>query len=306
MEKRIITAAITGGIHTPTMSPYLPITPKQIIEETVRACEAGAAVAHVHVRDPESGRPSSSLDLFKEVITEIKARCDIVLCLTTGGAPGMKVEERVAVVPAFRPELASCNFGSMNFALFPVLPRFKDFKFPWEAQHLSMTEDFIFHNTFKSLREYLKYFKENETKPELEIYDVGMINNAAFMIRQGHLEKPVYLQFVLGILGGIPATLDNLMFLYKTAKEAIGDFMWSVCAAGRHQLRLCTAALLMGGGARLGLEDNLYIEKNQLAKSNAEQIEKIVRIARELGIEPATPDEARELLGLKGIDKINF
>ena len=169
-----------------------------------------------------------------------------------------------------------------------------------------MTEDFIFHNTFKSLREYLKYFKENETKPELEIYDVGMINNAAFMIRQGHMGKPVYLQFVLGILGGIPATLDNLMFLYKTAKEAIGDFMWSVCAAGRHQLRLCTAALLMGGGARLGLEDNLYIEKNQLAKSNAEQIDKIVRIARELGIEPATPDEARELLGLKGIDKINF
>ena len=306
MEKRIITAAITGGIHTPTMSRYLPITPKQIIEETVRACEAGAAVAHVHVRDPESGRPSSSLDLFKEVVTEIKARCDIVLCLTTGGAPGMKVEERVAVVPAFRPELASCNFGSMNFALFPVLPRFKEFKFPWEAQHLSMTEDFIFHNTFKSLREYLKYFKENETKPELEIYDVGMINNAAFMIRQGHMGKPVYLQFVLGILGGIPATLDNLMFLYKTAKEAIGDFMWSVCAAGRHQLRLCTAALLMGGGARLGLEDNLYIEKNQLANSNAEQIDKIVRIARELGIEPATPDEARELLGLKGIDKINF
>jgi uncharacterized protein (DUF849 family) len=306
MEKRIITAAITGGIHTPTMSPHLPMTPKEIVDETVRAREAGAAVAHIHVRDPETGQPTSSLDLFCEVITEVKARCDIVLCLTTGGAPGMTVEERVAVVPTFKPELASCNFGSMNFALFPATSRFKEFKFSWEAQHLSMTEDFIFQNTFKSLREYLTFFRENETKPELEIYDVGMLNNAAFMIQQGHLNRPVYLQFVMGILGGIPATMDNLLFLYKTAKETIGDFIWSVCAAGRHQMKMCTAALLMGGNNRLGLEDSLYLEEKRLAKSNAELIEKIVRIARELGIEPATPDEARQILGLKGLDEVNF
>jgi uncharacterized protein (DUF849 family) len=306
MEKRIITAAITGGIHTPTMTAYLPITPKEIADEAVRAWEAGAAVAHIHARDPETGQPSPSLDLFREVITEVKARCDMVLCLTTGGASGMTAEQRVAVIPMFKPELASLNFGSLNFALFPVVSQFKEFKFPWEAQYLSMSEDFIFHNTFKTLREFSRFFKENETKPELEIYDVGMLNNVAFMIEQGHLKKPVYLQFVMGILGGIPATVDNLMFLYKTARETIGDFVWSVCAAGRHQMRMCTTALLIGGNARVGLEDNLYVEKGRMAKSNAEQVEKIVRIARELGIEPATSDEARQILGLKGLDKVNF
>jgi len=306
MSKAIITAAITGSIHTPTMTPYLPITPKQIADEAVRAWEAGAAVAHIHVRDPETGQPSPTLDLFREVITEVKARCGIVLCLTTGGTPLMAVEQRVAVVPTFKPELASFNFGSLNFALFPVVSQFKEFKFPWEAQYLSMSEDFIFPNTFKTLREFSRFFKENETKPELEIYDTGMLNNVAFMIGQGHLKKPVYLQFVMGILGGIPATMDNLMFLYNTARETIGDFVWSVCAAGRHQMRMCTTALLMGGNARVGLEDNLYVEKGRMAKSNAEQVEKIVRIARELGIEPAIPDEAREILGLKGLDKVNF
>jgi len=306
MSKAIITAAITGSIHTPTMTPYLPITPKQIADEAVRAWEAGAAVAHIHVRDPETGQPSPTLDLFREVIAEVKARCGIVLCLTTGGTPLMAVAQRVAVVPTFKPELASLNFGSLNFALFPVVSQFKEFKFPWEAQYLSMSEDFIFPNTFKTLREFSRFFKENETKPELEIYDTGMLNNVAFMIGQGHLKKPVYLQFVMGILGGIPATMDNLVFLYNTARETIGDFVWSVCAAGRHQMRMCTTALLMGGNARVGLEDNLYVEKGRMAKSNAEQVEKIVRIARELGIEPAIPDEAREILGLKGLDKVNF
>ncbi len=306
MEKRIITAAITGGIHTPTMTAYLPITPKEIADEAVRAWEAGAAVAHIHVRDPETGQPSPSLDLFREVITEVKARCDMVLCLTTGGGAGMTAEQRVAIIPMFKPELASLNFGSLNFALFPMVSRFKEFKFPWEAKHLSNSEDFIFSNTFKTLREFSGFFKANKTKPELEIYDVGMLNNQAFMIEQGHVKKPVYLQFVMGILGGIPATMDNLMFLYKTAQETIGDFVWSVCAAGRHQMGRCTTALLMGGNVRVGLEDNLYVEKGRMAKSNAEQVEKIVRIARELGIEPATSDEARQILGLKGLDKVNF
>jgi len=306
MSKAIITAALTGSIHTPTMTPYLPITPKQIADEAVRAWGAGAAVAHIHVRDPDTGQPSPSMDIFREVITEVKARCNMVLCLTTGGAIGMTTAQRVAVVPTFKPELASFNFGSLNFALFPVISQYKEFKFPWESQYLNMTEDFIFPNTFKTLREFSEFFKENETKPELEIYDTGMLNNLAFMIEQGHLNKPVYLQFVMGILGGIPATMENLIFLYKTAKEAIGDFVWSVCAAGRHQMKMCTASLLMGGNARVGLEDSMYVEKGRMAKSNAEQVEKIVRIAREFGIEPATPDEAREILGLKGLDRVNF
>lgn len=306
MEKRIITAAITGGIHTPTMSPYLPVTPKQIADETVRAWESGAAVAHVHVRDPETGQPSSSVDLFREVISEVKSRCDIVLCLTTGGAPGMKIEERVAVVPAFKPELSSLNFGSMNFALFPVVDKYKEFKFDWEPKYLSWTEDFIFANTFKTLREVTGFFRQNKTKPELEIYDAGMINNAAFMLEQGYLQKPVYLQFVMGILGGIPAKVENLMFLYKSARDSIGDFVWSVCAAGRRQIKMCTMALLMGGNVRTGLEDNVYLEKGRLARSNAELVEKIVRIGRELGIEPASPHEARKILGLKGPDKVDF
>ena len=238
MPKTIVTAAITGSIHTPTMTPHLPITPKQIADEVVRSWEAGAAVAHVHVRDPETGQPSSSLDLYREVITDVKARCDIVLCLTTGGGLGMTAEQRVAVLPSFKPELASFNAGSVNFALFPVVARYKKWKFPWEVQYLSMTEDMVFSNTFKTLREFCHFFNEHGTKPELEVYDVAMINNIAYMIEEGHLRKPVYIQFVMGILGGIPATLENLLFLYKTAQEAIGDFEWSVAAAGRYQMQM--------------------------------------------------------------------
>jgi len=306
MSKVIITAAITGSIHTPTMSEYLPISPKQIADEAVRAWEAGAAVAHIHVRDPETGRPSPSMDLFREVVTEIKSRCDLVLCLTTGGGLGMTTEQRVAVVPTFKPELASFNFGSLNFGLFHVAKRIKEFKYDWERPYLEQTEDLVFTNTFKTLREFCDYFREHQTKPELEIYDVGMINNVAFMIGEGHLERPVYLQFVMGILGGISATIDNLVHLYKSARDTLGDFVWSVCAAGRQQMNMCTQALLLGGNVRVGLEDNLYLEKGRMAKSNAEQVAKIARIARELGREPASPDEAREILGLKGLDKVNF
>lgn len=305
MEKRIMTAAITGSVHTPSMSPYLPITPKQIADEAVRAWEAGAAVAHIHVRNPETGQPLPSLDLFQEVITDVKARCDIILCLTSGGGPGMTTDDRVAVVTTFKPELASLNFGSFNFAFFPMLSRFKEFKFSWETQYLSKSEDAIFFNTFMTLRQFSRTFMENETKPEIEIYDVGMLNNLAFMIQQGHLRKPVYLQFVMGVLGGIPATVNNLLFLYNTARETIGDFAWSVCA-GPNQMKMCTMALILGGNARVGLEDNLYLEKSRMAKSNAEEVEKIIRIAREFGIEPATPSEARQILGLKGLNKVNF
>jgi len=307
MKKAIVTAAITGAIHTPSMSPYLPITPGQIADEAVRAYEEGAAVAHIHVRNPENGMPVSDMDLFREVVTEVKSRCDIIICLTTGGGLGATAAERVRVVPTFRPELASFNFGSINFALFHVLgSKAMEFKYEWEKQYLGMTEDFIFPNTFKTIREFCPYFNENETKPELEIYDLGMINNVVFALERGYLKKPVYLQFVLGILGAAPATLENLMFLYQTARNAIGDFEWSVCAAGRHQIDMCTGALLMGGNVRVGLEDNLFLERGVMAKSNAEQVAKIVRIARELGREPATPDEARKALGLKGLDKVNY
>ncbi len=305
-DKAIITAAVTGSIHTPTMSPYLPITPQQIADEAVRAYEAGAAVCHLHARNPETGVPVPDVNLMKEIITEIKSRCNIVVCITTGGGLGMTVEQRVAPVTLYKPELASFNAGSINFALFPVIPRYKEWKFEWEKQYLGMTEDFIFANTFKSMKEFCAKFNEMGTKPEFEIYDAGMVNNVAFMIQAGYIKKPVYIQFVMGVLGGITPSSENLIFLVDYARKLIGDFQFSVCVAGRAQFPICTQSLLIGGNARVGLEDNLYLEKGQMAKSNAEQVAKIVRIAGELGIEPATPDEARQILGLKGLDQVNF
>jgi len=305
-EKAVITAAITGSIHTPTMSDYLPITPKQIADEAVRAYEAGAAICHVHARNPETGMPVPDVNLMKEIITGIKSRCNMVICITTGGGLGMTTEQRVAPVDLYKPELASFNAGSINFALFPVIPRFKEWKFEWEKQYLGFTEDFIFSNTFKSMREYCAKFSETGTKPEFEIYDSGMVNNIAFMIQAGYVRKPVYIQFVMGVLGGITPSPENLLFLVDYAKRLIGDFEFSVCVAGRAQFPICTQSLLIGGNVRVGLEDNLYLEKGRMAKSNAEQVAKIARIAKELGISPATPDEAREILGLKGIDKVNY
>ena len=305
-EKAIITAAITGSIHTPTMSDHLPITPEQIADEAVKAFEAGAAVCHVHARNPETGMPVPDVNLMKEIITSIKSRCNMVVCITTGGGLGMTAEQRVAPVTLYKPELASFNAGSINFALFPVIPRYKEWKFEWEKQYLGMTEDFIFANTFKSMKEYCAIFNETGTKPEFEIYDSGMVNNVAFMIQAGYVKKPVYIQFVMGVLGGITPSSENLLFLVDYAKKMIGDFEFSVCVAGRAQFPICTQSLLIGGNVRVGLEDNLYLEKGRMAKSNAEQVAKIVRIAGELGIDPATPDEARKILGLKGFEKVGF
>ena len=305
-NKAIITAALTGAIHTPTMSPYLPITPQQLIDEILAVHEAGGAVAHLHVRDPKDGCPNADQDIFREIATEVKKHCDIILCTTTGGRLGESVEKRVQVVSTLKPELASLNAGSLNFALFHVADKYKDWKYEWEKQYLEGTEDLIFPNTFKTMRQFLSIFKEMETKPEFEIYDVGMINNLAFLIEAGYVQRPVYLQFVLGVLGGIPPAPENLMFMLETARKAIGDFEFSACVAGKAQFPLCTQSLIMGGNARVGLEDNLYLEKGVLAKSNAEQVAKIIRIARELGIEPATPQEARGILRLKGLDKVNF
>jgi uncharacterized protein (DUF849 family) len=305
-DKAVITAAITGGIYTPSMSEHLPITPKQIADEAVRAYEAGAAVCHIHARNPETGAPVPDVNLIREIITDIKSRCNIVICITTGGGLGMTAEQRVAPVTFFKPELASFNAGSINFGLFPLVPRYTEWKFEWEKAYLAMTEDIIFPNTFKTMREFCAFFAENGTKPEFEIFDSGMVNNLAFLIQAGYVKKPVYIQFVMGVLGGITPSSENLLFLVDYAKRLIGDFEFSVCAAGRAQFPMCTQSLLIGGNARVGLEDNLYLNRKQFAKSNAEQVARIVRIARELGIEPASPDEARKILGTKGIDKVNF
>lgn len=305
-EKTIITAAISGSIHTPTMSKYLPITPLEIADEAIRAFEAGAAVCHIHVRNPETGQPISDINLFKETITKIKSKCNMIVCITSGGGLGMTAEQRLVPVATFKPELASFNAGSVNFALFHALERYKNFKFEWESKYLDMTEDFVFPNTFKSMKEFARIFNENGTKPEFEVYDSGMINNLSFMIERGHIKKPIYIQFVMGVLGGITPSSENLLFLVDYAKKLIGDFEFSVCVAGRAQFPICTQSLLIGGNVRVGLEDNLYLDKGVMAKSNAEQVAKIVRIAKELGIEPATADEARNILGLKGMDKVNF
>jgi uncharacterized protein (DUF849 family) len=307
MEKVIITAALTGAIHTPSMSPYLPYKPEDIIEEAIRSCNAGASVVHVHARNPKDGAPSSSGEVFRELLSGIKARSKVVITPTTGGSYSMTPAERLAVVSALKPEMATFNAGSLNFSLYPVLAKYKEFKFGWEKEYLQGTESFIFSNHFQSLHIYLKTMNETDTKPEIEIYDVGQVNNVAQLISEGYLKKPVYLQYVMGILGGIPATAENLLTLIRESKHLLGnDFKWSVCAAGRFQFSMGVINVLEGGFWRVGLEDNLYLERNLLAKSSAEQVEKAIRIIRELGYEPATIDEARAMLQLKGIDKVNY
>lgn len=307
MNKFIVTAAITGAIHTPSMSPYLPITPDEIADDAVRAYEAGAAVVHIHARNPQDGHPMADPKLFEKILGKIKSRCDVVICTTTGGGVGQSTEERIKVVTTFSPELASLNAGTLCFGLFTIAEKMKKFEYGWEEEYLKSSEHLIFANTFKTLREFSQYFSAEDTKPEFEIYDAGMLNNLAFLISRGSFKKPVHLQFVLGTLGGMQATIKNLVFLHDSAKELLGDdFQWSVCAAGKDQFKMCTLALLMGGNVRVGLEDNLFIRKGELAKSNAEQVEKIIRIGREHDLEPATPSEARQMLNLKGLDKIKF
>jgi uncharacterized protein (DUF849 family) len=305
-NKAIFTAAVTGSVHTPSMSPYLPVTAEQLIADIMSVYKAGGAVAHLHVRDEGTGIPNADQETYRKVASEVKKRCDIVLCTTTGGRLGEPVENRVKVVASLEPELASLNAGSLNFALHHIVGQIREWKYDWEERYMRSTEDFIFPNTFYTMRRFIEIMGQHGTKPEFEIYDVGMINNLAQLIRDGHVRTPVYLQFVMGILGGIPATVEHLVHLLDTARRQICDFQWSVCAAGRFQFPMTTHALLMGGNARVGLEDNLYLERGVLAKSSGEQVAKLIRIARELGIEPATPDEAREILGLKGLDQVNY
>lgn len=306
MKKAIFTAALTGSVHTPSMSPYLPITSSQLIDEILAVHDAGGAVAHLHVRDQKTGMPNADLDTYMEVATAVKKHCDIILCTTTSGRSEEPVESRGSVVTTLKPELASLNAGSLNFALFHIASKIKEYKYDWEKFYLEASDDFIFANTFKTMRKLLEIFSFSATKPEFEIYDMGMINNLAFLIRQGLVQKPIYLQFVMGILGGVPASPENLVYLMDTARRQIGDFEFSVCAAGNGQFPMCTQSLIMGGHSRVGLEDNLYLEKGVLSKSNADQVKKIIRIAAELGVTPATPQEARKILQLKGLDQVAY
>jgi uncharacterized protein (DUF849 family) len=301
MAKRIVSAAVTGGIHTPTMSPYLPITPEEIANDAINAHKAGAAVVHIHARDPQTGKPCGDMAVYGEIFDRIRSVCDPVICATTGGAIGMPVPDRIRVVPAHHPELASFNAGSVNFGLFDIPDKMnvKEWRFDWEKPYLYGTKDMVYTSTFTSLEQFARLFEENHTKPEAEIFDSGMINNLNYLVQKGLLKTPLYLQFVMGILGGIPATIENLTFLAETAKRAFGsDFQWSVCAAGRFQMPMCVAGLLLGSHVRVGLEDSLLIERGVLAKSSAEQVDKIVRIMGELGFEPATANEAREILSI--------
>ena len=301
-QKRIVTCAVTGSIHTPSMSDYLPITPEQIADNALGAAEAGAAIVHIHARNPENGLPSPELHLFREIIDRIRDKNqEVIICLTTGGGAGMTVEQRAAVIPEFKPELASCNLGSINWGMFPKLGKIKEFKFEWEPVLLELSKGAIFQNTFDDLMKITTIMKENDTRPEFEVYDVGHLYNCGFLLQAGYVKPPVHLQFVTGILGGIQATPYDLMYLHNTAERILGsaNYTWSVIGAGRQQFPICTMGLILGSHVRVGLEDNLYLAKGVKAKNNAEQVTKMVRIMNEFDLQPASAAEAREILGLK-------
>ena len=306
--KVIITCAVTGSIHTPTMSPHLPVTPDEIAEASVAAAEAGAAVLHLHARDPEDGRPTPDPDVFMRFLPRIKQATDAVVNITTGGGAGMTLDERLAAPLRTKPELCSLNMGSMNFGLYPMLNRYKEFKYGWEAPFLEASRDFIFKNTFTDIERILNELGEDcGTRFEFECYDVGHLYTLAHFLDRGLAKPPLFVQTIFGILGGIGADPDNLMFMKRTADRLFGDaYLWSILAAGRHQMGLCTMGAIMGGNVRVGLEDSLYIGKGQLAESNAAQVAKIRGILEALSLEIATPSEAREMLDLKGGDMVAF
>ncbi len=297
----IINCAITGAIHIPSQTPYLPITPDQIAREAVAANKAGASTVHVHARVPETGQPTMDLGLFKEFCGEIKNKCDAVICITTGGSPSMKLEERMLAVTKFKPELASLNMGSFNFGMFPMKERVKEYLHDWEEPYLENSRDLVFKNTFHDQERIFRIMEENGTKPELECYDIGHLYNTAYWADKGLLKPPFWIQLILGITGAIQPSVDNLLFMKNTADKLFGDdYIWSVLAAGRHEFTLGTVGAVMGGSVRVGLEDNLYLRKGELARSNGDMVSKMRGILDELNIETTTADEARQLLGLKG------
>lgn len=304
----IITCAPTGGIHTPTMSEHLPITPDQIATASIEAAEAGASIIHLHARDPETGQPDPDPDLFLQFLPRIKQACDAVVNVSTGGGLGMTREQRLRAALRTSPEMASMNMGSINFGIFPMAAKYSQWKHDWEPEFLNMTRDFIFRNTFADLEYAMKELGEGHgTRFEFECYDLGHLYNLAWVIDQGWVKPPFFVQMVFGILGGVGAELDNLTHMHAVCQRLFGaDYEWSVLAAGRHQMPFATQAALLGGNLRVGLEDSLYIGRGEKAVSNAQQVRKIRSIIENLGLGVATPDEARARLGLKGGDRVGF
>ncbi len=305
--KVVITCAVTGAIHTPTMTPHLPITPEQITNEAIAAAEAGAAVLHLHARDPETGKPDQTPEAFARVLPRIKQGTAAAINITTGGSPFMKVEERVLPAKNFAPEVASLNMGSINFGLYPLLEKYKDFKFDWERQHLESTRDLVFRNSFKDIEFILQTCYDNDTRFEFECYDIAHLYNLAHFADRGLVRAPFFVQSVFGILGGIGTHPEDVMHMKRTADRLFGDdYRWSVLGAGASQLRIAAQSAAMGGNVRVGLEDSIWAGKGVLAKSNADQVTLARKIIEGLGKQVATPDEARDILSLKGADRVNF
>jgi uncharacterized protein (DUF849 family) len=306
-KKVIISCAVTGAIHTPSMSPYLPVTAEEIAEASIAAAEAGAAIIHLHARDPVTGKPDQRPEAFTPFLQEIKKRSDAIVNLTTGGSPYMTVHERMQPAKVLRPEVASMNMGTMNFGLFPMLQRFKEFKHDWERPYLEGSKDLIFRNTYGDLETVLTELSVNDTRYEFECYDTSHLYNLAHFVERGLVKAPFFVQTVFGILGGIGTHPDDVMHMKRTADRLFGDdYRWSVLGAGSSQMKIAAMAAAMGGNVRVGLEDSLWIGKGQLARSNAEQVLKVRSILEGLGLEIATPAEAREILQLKGVDKVAF
>ena len=306
-RKIIITCAVTGAIHTPTMSPFLPITPEEIAEGAIGAAQAGASIVHLHARNPADGSPTQDPDMFRRFLPTIKSACDVVINITTGGAPTMLVEERLQPAMKLQPEVASLNMGSMNFGLYEMIPRYKEWKQDWELPYLKNSDERIFKNTFRDIAYILESCSGNNTRFEVECYDIGHLYTAAHFLERGLLKTPLFIQSVFGIRGGIGPHPEDVMHMKRTCDRLFGDdYQWSVLGGGRNQMHIATQSILLGGNARVGLEDSLWIGKGRLAQSNAEQVAKIRRIIEELGLEVASPTETRELLKLKGRENVNF
>jgi uncharacterized protein (DUF849 family) len=306
-RKVVITCAVTGAIHTPSMSPHLPITPDEIIADSLAAAEAGAAILHLHARNPENGRPDQTPEAFARFLPRIKQQTNAAINITSGGSPFMKVEERVKPAEVFKPEVASLNMGSINFALFHLLERYKEFKYPWEKEFLESTRDLVFRNSFKDIEYILKTCSNNNTRFEFECYDIAHLYNLKHFLDRGLVKPPLFVQSVFGILGGIGTHPEDVMQMKRTADRLFGDqYRWSVLGAGSAQMRIAAMAASMGGNVRVGLEDSLWAGPGRLATSNAEQVRIARSIIEGLGLAIATPDEARDILELKGADQVAF
>ena len=306
-KKIIITCAVTGSIHTPSMSPYIPVTPQEIADSAIAAAEAGAAVVHLHARNPIDGRPDQSVEAFEPFLKVVKQRSDVVINITTGGAPTMPVEERLKPAGRFKPEIASLNMGTMNFALFPMLERYRDFRHDWEPEYLEASRAGFFKNTFADIENILRTCADNGTRFEIECYDIGHLYTCAHFVERGLIKAPFFIQSVFGILGGIGTHPEDIAMMRRTADRLFGDdYQWSVLGVGRHQMRIAATAAAMGGNVRVGLEDSLWMGRGRLATSNAEQVTNVRQILEGMGLEIATAAEARDILQLKGGDAVAF